>query len=378
MLVSLKPVSRQRRVEVTKELDFAGSMTADYLVLVALSAVIATFGLIQNSAAVIIGAMLIAPLMSPISRASLALIHGDLTRVWRALGTLLGGVLLAIGLSAILAMLASSSAGNLQEQLPAEIVARTQPNVFDLIVALAGGAAVAYALARRELSATLPGVAIATALMPPLCTLGIGIALRRGDVTEGAFLLFVVNLAAIVFASSLVFVAMGFRPRDVPTNSLSLRRVFVLEAIALVIVLIPVTQLTFAVVHQAQQNTIISTTLKQALAKDGTATLDGFDVTPEAKYLQIVATIRASRDLSYAEAVAIQKVLAIRLQQSVALQFVVVPVTILNPLVPPTPTPTPIPTATATPTATPTETATPQPTATLTPDLTPTTDTPVP
>lgn len=361
-MLSLKPVTRERRRDVTLELDQAGSLTADYIVLVALSCVISTFGLIQNSAAVIIGAMLIAPLMSPISRGSLALIRGDLRRVWRALGTLTAGILLAIGLSAVFGLLTVSSAANLQEQLPAEILARTQPNLFDLVVALAGGAVVAYALARKELSATLPGVAIATALMPPLCTLGIGMALRRADVTGGAFLLFVVNLAAIVLSSSLVFVAMGFRPLDIRRTHMQIRTVFAIEAGMLVVVFVPLLQLTVGVLHQAQQYSTVRTTLSQELARNGGATLADFTMTQERGYVEIEATVRAPHDITYASAVAIQKSLAARLQETIALKFLVVPVTVLDPLVPPTPTPT----ATPRPTLTPTTTVTPNATGTPT------------
>ena len=96
---------------------------------------------------------------------------------------------------------------------------RTQPSPFDLVIALAGGAAATYALARPRLSAALPGVAIATALMPPLCVVGIGISLQRSDVYMGALLLFLTNLVAISFASILVFAFLGFRPSHILTSA---------------------------------------------------------------------------------------------------------------------------------------------------------------
>ena len=92
------------------------------------------------------------------------------------------------------------------------MLARTRPTPFDLGVALAGGAAAAYALAQPKLSAALPGVAIATALMPPLCAVGIGVAVGNLEVALGALLLFLTNLAAISFAGIMVFVLLGFRP----------------------------------------------------------------------------------------------------------------------------------------------------------------------
>ena len=130
----------------------------------------------------------------------------------RALGTLALGMLLAVGLSAALGQLVVPFGIDLVEQLPAEIVGRTKPTLFDLVVALAGGAAGSYALAQPRLSATLPGVAIATALMPPVCVVGLGLALGRPEVATGALLLFLANFVAIVFASSLVFLSLGFAP----------------------------------------------------------------------------------------------------------------------------------------------------------------------
>ena len=98
-------------------------------------------------------------------------------------------------------------------ELPTEVLARTHPTPFDLGIALAGGASAAYALAQPHLSATLPGVTIATALMPPLCTIGLGLALQRANVVIGASLLFLTNLSAIAFAGIIIFALLGFRPR---------------------------------------------------------------------------------------------------------------------------------------------------------------------
>jgi uncharacterized hydrophobic protein (TIGR00271 family) len=151
-LMERLPQSRQH--EVTTHLDRAAAMGRDFIVLVVLNCTIATFGLILNSGAVIIGAMLIAPLMSPILALALALVRGDLARAGRALATLVVGTLLAVDLSAGLGWLVAGSQWNFLEQLPTEVPSRTQPTLFDLAVALAGGAAAAYALAQPGLTPT--------------------------------------------------------------------------------------------------------------------------------------------------------------------------------------------------------------------------------
>ena len=130
----------------------------------------------------------------------------------RSLIALIEGALLAVIFSAILGWIAHGLPFGVLNELPQEIVTRTRPTPFDLGIALAGGAAAAYALAHPRLSAALPGVAIATAIMPPLCTMGIGIALANTSVALGAGLLFITNLASISFAGILVFAALGFRP----------------------------------------------------------------------------------------------------------------------------------------------------------------------
>src|SRR5579875_2902179 len=139
------PVSAQRRTAVVADLADAAEISRDYVLLVMLSCVIGTFGLSLNSGAVIIGAMLIAPLMSPILAFALALVRSDLTQAARALGTLAAGALLAVALSAALGQVVEGSRWNFLAEAPAEVLSRTQPTLFDLAIALAGGTAAAYA-----------------------------------------------------------------------------------------------------------------------------------------------------------------------------------------------------------------------------------------
>ncbi len=210
----LQPLSADRRREVLSELEEASSPGFDYFLMTILSCSIATFGLLTNSTAVIIGAMLVAPLMSPILGLSLASVAGKQRMFRKAIIALAEGVALSILLSYVLGLATKYLPFINLTVLPSEIVSRTRPTPFDLGIALAGGAAAAYALAEPKLSAALPGVAIATALMPPVCTIGIGIAIQNSSVALGASLLFFTNLAAISFAGILVFAILGFRPRQ--------------------------------------------------------------------------------------------------------------------------------------------------------------------
>ncbi|MEZ4523024.1 MAG: DUF389 domain-containing protein [Thermomicrobiales bacterium] len=365
-------ISPERRQEVIAELEESAAISQDYLMLAMLSCVIATFGLVLNSGAVIIGAMLIAPLMSPILSLALALIRGDARKMLRALVTLLAGILIAIIVSALLGTAVSTSQFNFLAELPVEVTSRTSPTLFDLTIALAGGLAASYALAQPRLSPTLPGVAIATALMPPLCVVGIGISQGQADVRDGALLLFLANFVAIVFSSAVVFALVGFGPLSLRRRREVMSRTFLLASVMLVLVAIPLVNFMVGIAGDAQENQTIRATISshlETLSPD--ASLVSFDKREIEGDLSIQATVRTPRDLLYAESLEMQEELASALNRTVALDILVIPITRLEPIEPPSETPNAPPdsTATATRTLAPTSTATtvPGPTATLTP-----------
>lgn len=164
---------------------------------------IASLGLIADSSAVIIGAMIIAPLMLPIRGVALALLDREETLLQKGLITLGVGTLLGVGISSLLGVLISPEWNK-------EILARTQPNLLDLGVALAAGGMGAFAKVRRGLSDTLAGVSIAVALMPPVCVIGIGLSRLDWQVSWGATLLYLTNLVGINLACILTFLLLGY------------------------------------------------------------------------------------------------------------------------------------------------------------------------
>ena len=180
------------------------ALTVPYLLMNGLATIVASYGLLENSVAVIIGAMIIALLLGPITGAALALVDGDYPLLRRALLAEGTGAALVLALSFIIGKIHADMS------LGSEIVGRTSPSILDLIIALAGGAAGAYATISPRLSAGLVGVAIATALVPPLCSCGICFAHGLYREGGGAFLLFATNLVAIQSVTSLVFWLNGF------------------------------------------------------------------------------------------------------------------------------------------------------------------------
>jgi len=338
-----------RRDAILQEIDQNAALGQNFLVLVLLSCVIATFGLIQNSAAVIIGAMLVAPLMGPIVAFALALVYGDPRRVARALGTLALGAAIAVALSALLGLLVTL-VGTVDFEatgLPSEILGRTQPSLFDLAVALAGGTAGSYALVQPRLSSALAGVAIATALMPPLCVVGLGISQGNMAIWGGSLLLFLTNVAAIVFAASGIFALAGFLPAAIGSRRWRLPHARLVNLLLLLPVVVLLTAFTIDITQQTQLTAAIRVTLTRELQRHRNTSLVHVDRSTDGGTLDIVATIRSPATLTLGEAQSIEAALAARLRQRVALNLLVVPVTSLDPLNPPTftatSTPTPIP-----------------------------------
>lgn len=171
----------------------------------ALATVVACYGLFANSPAVVIGAMIIAMLLGPISGIALGLVDRDNALVVKAVKTLAGGVAVVYATAFLLGLIHSDF------PLTSEIYARTSPNLMDLLIAFGGGAAGAYAMISPRLSVAFVGVAIATALVPPLCSSAICLARGEIQLALGAMLLALTNIVAIQVACSVVMWLGGFR-----------------------------------------------------------------------------------------------------------------------------------------------------------------------
>jgi uncharacterized hydrophobic protein (TIGR00271 family) len=177
-----------------------------YIVLMVLSTMLATVGLYLDSASVIIGAMLLAPLMAPIISLSMSMLRYDQRLLRQSLKKVVVGILVALGVAFLLAVLSP------YQPLTGEMQGRLSPSILDLVVAIVAGVAGAYTKSHREILQSLAGVAIAVALVPPLAVAGIG--LGRFDLVFfiNAFLLFVTNLIGIVLAAIVTFRVLGYSP----------------------------------------------------------------------------------------------------------------------------------------------------------------------
>jgi uncharacterized hydrophobic protein (TIGR00271 family) len=226
-------LSRTERVELVSRIQDSSKWDFDFIFLISLATLIACFGLAENSGAVIVGAMLVAPLMTPIAGVGLGVAHANafLTKV--AFRTAVRGFATAVILGILFGLCVQGcSYFNMLDSLqvathsdlpdandatvsgwtfPQEMENRTRPQFYDLLIALTSGVAAAYAMGRPNLFSALPGVAIAAALVPPIATSGIAFA--YGDFAKGggALLLFLTNMVAIILGTSLIFRAVGVR-----------------------------------------------------------------------------------------------------------------------------------------------------------------------
>ena len=190
----------------------AGSVWGpDFIAMLGLASAIASLGLLQNSPAVVIGSMLLAPLMTPMIGLGLALGQAD-ARVARLCGKSIGlGFLLTLAVSFLIGIITPTGA-----TLSEEVLARGGPNVLDLLIAVFAAAAATFAMARPNISGAIAGVAIATALVPPVCAVGISLAFGEWLNAFGAFALFFTNLIAIIVISSFTFLLLGITASRAP------------------------------------------------------------------------------------------------------------------------------------------------------------------
>lgn len=351
----------------------------DFFILISLSTIIAALGLIINSPAVVIGAMLVAPLMSPIVGTGLAVVLGDTRFIRLSVGAVVRGVILAILVSAIAGLL------RLDQPPTNELLARTQPSLIDLAIALFSGLAGAYALCRSDAAGALPGVAIAAALVPPLATVGISLTAGRFGHAFGAMLLFTANFVAISSATAVMFLILGFRPTVSQKTRQAVQARSVRAAIiSLAIVSALIVGFTFQLAQEQARLARINEVTEEKLAEVANASLDEMSIdTFENGFLSLDVTARSTSPLPHRVVEELQTAIGATLKdenilETFALTLEVIEVTKLDPEVPPTLTPTSTPTLTftpgPTPTSTPAVTATPttQPTETSTPTVLPT------
>ena len=245
--------------QITEGVDFHG---ANLWILI-LAIFIASLGLNVNSTAVIIGAMLISPLMGPIIGMGLAIGTADLNLFRKAIINYLITTILSVVTATIYFFLSPIT------EAQSEILARTSPTLYDVLIALCGGAAGILAVATKGKNNVIPGVAIATALMPPLCTAGYGLAMGNTSYFLGAFYLYFINTVFIAFTTCVGVRLMRFHRKKI-VNQEKLKRVNYYIASIVIITMIPAGYMTWSIINQSVIENNVENFLRNEIKDNGT------------------------------------------------------------------------------------------------------------
>ena len=264
-----RDVGSDMRVDVVDNLFFeepdAKTKRVGFWTLLILSVVIATLGVLADSTAVVIGAMLVAPLMTPIMGVAAAMVNGWMGRITRSFLTVVGGVIVAIATAWVVATWAPQLVPN---DANSQILSRTSPTLIDLMIAMAAGAAGAYATIDKRVSSSITGVAIAVALVPPLGVVGVMMQAGEWDDASGAFLLFLTNLVSIILVASIVFLIGGLAPwSELKENSAKVKTVAVTVLLGVVIIIVPLAFTSEGIIASASRQSTTQQVVDEWIAE---------------------------------------------------------------------------------------------------------------
>jgi uncharacterized hydrophobic protein (TIGR00271 family) len=303
------------------KLFIEGTQTArrltNFFVLLLLATVIATYGVLSDSTATVIGAMIVAPLMSPIMATTAAVVMGSTPRALRAFGLTIVGILAVIAVAYLLSWVVPDITISFTSN--GEIISRINPGLYALLTALGAGAAGAFIISRAEIADSMGGVAIAISLVPPLCVVGISLQQGQLDAAAGALLLFLTNYLAILLAGGVVLIILGLGKLEVAQKQGRVRRSgLALFIFGILLVTIPLTVSTFQAVTRILANQSATAEVQQWL--EGTSYQV---VTVNVNDKVVSATVEGSGELKPAQLLADQ--LAATLNRPVVLNLRVLP-----------------------------------------------------
>lgn len=310
----------------------------EYRAQMILSVVIAALGLLINSTPVVIGAMLIAPILRPIQWVAFSTVTGNHRLFVRSLGLLMSSVFVWVITGTVMTWLIPFA------QSTTEILSRTQPNLLDLVIAMASGVIAFLALGYKKIANSLAGVAMAAALVPPLTVMGIGIALSDISIAQGSLILFATNLIAIIIVGAIVLMMLGFSPNAKKDYRASVQRMFSI-IILLALLCVPLIE-SFITIGR-------DITTKQTITTSTTSYLETIDPrirlvsssyqlsTDAEQSLEIALQLHVPQSIIFTDdqRLELTQLLAQSLDQSVSLQFVIIPTVAVQKITSPLSTP---------------------------------------
>lgn len=239
-------------------IDDVSQQCSSFIIRIILASVIATGGIAADSTAVIVGSMLVAPLMSPMIGVALAAVMGRPRSTARALAITIFGMVLSIIVSMLIGL---AIPVGIDTSSNTQIVSRAAPRLVDFVIALASSFMASIIILRDDIPDALAGVAISASIVPPLCVVGVALALGNTAAAKGSFLLFLTNFLAIQVAGMLTFAAMGLGTRVYSENSKKMRTIWYgTIGLCVLILMIPLTVTSNSMVNNAIHEKTIRTT----------------------------------------------------------------------------------------------------------------------
>lgn len=205
--MKLFTIEKGEKDKAIEMLIASSSPTPSFFLMLLLSVIIVTLGILKNNVPIVIGGMLVSPLLSPILAISLGITMANHELIMRSFKVLLKSIIYSIILALILTVFF------IGKDINSEILSRANPSLVFFGVAMASGLAASFAVTRKELSERMVGVAVAIALLPPIAVIGIGIGFFNWEIVAGAAELFLINLFGILLSSLIVFSLFGFYPQ---------------------------------------------------------------------------------------------------------------------------------------------------------------------
>jgi uncharacterized hydrophobic protein (TIGR00271 family) len=267
-----KKASRINHKAVIKDIYEEVDVSVGYFLVLSLANLIALGGLVTDSAPVIIGAMLISPLMGPILSIGFAFITGEKVIWTKSVKKISISIILTVVVAAIATYLSPL------KEITHEIIVRTRPNLYDLAIAFFAGTAGAAAICTKKNYLTIvPGVAIATAVIPPLSVAGFGIGTGHFNIFFGGFFLFFTNLVAMILSTCAVFYFYGFRPLKIAEEMAQLKRRMIFLGTVLLVISIPLIYTLQQSISEVRLTNNVQQALKKEFNRKGSSNISTFD-----------------------------------------------------------------------------------------------------
>jgi len=313
-------IDKKRQDKVYDEIKENAKGDFDFFVLTIFAGIIITLGLVVNSSAVVIGGMLLAPLVWPMLFLSMAIVKGKPRLIRDSVFTLLRSTVLIFVIAFFLGILSPDYA--LQG---GEFLSRTSPTIFELFIALAAGFIGAFVITYPKIGASIAGVVIAAAIVPPIAVMGISVSHGNLVMAGGAFILFMSNLIAVTFASSILFLIARFKGPSSEKGKVQRKSNIRRALILLFIMMIPLFLITSDVIKESNQQSMIREVV-MAIIPD--SSIMSVEINEKSEVTTVDITIQYSDydNLTDKQVEKLRDILSIKMRKTIIPRITIVPI----------------------------------------------------